>query len=156
MANVTTYKRKIGTTVKAANNAIPWYYRLLFLLLGFILVIWIFKGWFLRVYNFVRSWILAIGSNITKEESQAISSAIYRHIADFNTDEWAISKLLENLTLSDYYKVQESFGIQEYHTVLDEFNALGDDLNLSEVLSRTLHKEQKDYLKIKAPHLPIE
>ncbi|MGX1930219.1 hypothetical protein [Flagellimonas sp. 2504JD4-2] len=121
--------------------------------LAILMLVW---SWLKKGFAYIFDSVKGVGSTLSKDEAEALASAIYSEINSMFTDEDNIVDLVVPLTLADYHKVKAAFGIQPYNATLDEFSELGgDDSNLTEVLNKTLSESDKEKIKSQNPLLPI-
>ncbi|OQD41504.1 hypothetical protein BUL40_15615 [Croceivirga radicis] len=112
-------------------------------------------GTIAKGYNYLLSSLKGAASTLTKDEAQSIANAIQAEIHAMFTNEDNIIQKLVPLSKADYFKVKAEFGIKTYNITLDEFNALGSEMNLTEILNHTLSQDDKNKIKGQNPNLPI-
>ncbi|MEQ8220320.1 MAG: hypothetical protein RH981_18945 [Arenibacter sp.] len=119
-------------------------------------IVWILWNSLVKAFNYVVSSLRGASSKLSKDEAQAIASAIYNEVNKVFTDEDNIMTLIVGLSLADYHKVKAEFGVQPYSNTFDNFDTLtGRDSNLTEVLNQTLNDEQKQQIRNQNPYIPI-
>lgn len=93
-------------------------------------------------------------SGITEQEARAYAERLYEAMKGIGTDEEAIKKILQPLTLHDYNRVYNMFGLRKYF-VNGEAAFLGENLSLTEWLIQELSDNDIIELKKLNRNLPL-
>ncbi|MCQ0113038.1 hypothetical protein [Zhouia amylolytica] len=136
-----------------ANKSIPFYYKWLFLALGFLLVIFLFKSLFLRVFHFIRTLFLSVGTGLTSEQIRVKSDELFQAMDGSGTDENKIYQVLTGTTKKDFYAISQEFGLKDYDRYFGREDIIfGTKRTLEQWLSFELNENEKAQLKQIAPY----
>ncbi|WP_417443753.1 hypothetical protein [Joostella sp.] len=137
------------------NEKVLRFLKVILLVIIGVIVSFILKEYIAKSWEYLRNKFLSVGSNLSNENAEAISTSLLNEINKAFTDEDVIISLLVPLSLADYYKVKAEFGLQSYLPLTDDFGPLGSLRNLTEILNFTLSENDKKILKEKNEKLPI-
>lgn len=93
-------------------------------------------------------------AGITEQEARAYAERLYEAMKNWGTDEEAIYKILQPLTLHDYNRVYNVFGKRKYFGG-SEAAFLGENLSLTEWLIQELSDDEIIHLKKLNRNLPL-
>ena len=145
---------KIFQLLNITNDKHKKYFKYFGVFMLVILAYYLLKNFIFSTYNKVKSQVLIIGNTLSDERAQILSDELENLIQGHTTvsDEVEIVDILQPLSLQDYYKVSNYFGLHKYSDDIGDFIPYVPFIEpdtLSQILAYELQNEQRILLQQK-------